>query len=604
MHFCHFCSKFTAFLIAVLFIANSFQSSAFAQDTTPLFRINAGGTLVSDWEQDTDANPSPYLLPGSTSIETIKTTPQVDASVPGDVPLSLFESIRLDADKVLPLMKWDFTLPSSDEVEVRMYFIEMSRCSAGNRVFDISIGTNVYVENMDIFVEAGNQCNTGIMRSYTALPDGNQLTIEFPLDNGKPSSIAAIEILQLSAGTSSSTLSASPLAINFGQVATGQSSSATVTLTNGGSEAININNIQLTGEDASHFSYTPPGNTVIQAGSSTNLSVQFSPQSSAFPTPLPSLAAADFRVNAGGATLSDLNGDWQLDTDASPSPFLAPGTSNIETMTTEPILDASVPVGTPVEMFTSNRIDATKGDPIMSWEFPVTTTGEEYEVRLYFVEMFRCSPNNRVFDVLINGVLVLDDFDIYSEAGGCNIGIMRSHSLILNGEPVSIEFVLANGKPSTVAGIEILGPDAQGTGLNATLLVEHNGANPAIAVALTGEAGGASTGSAPVASFSHSTSDLTVNFTSTSTDADGSIVSWAWNFGDGSTSSTQNPTHNFPGAGAYSVTLTVTDNDGLSDSYTSNITVDVPDGVILVTLPTMQGIAGRRNSCKYHGYLR
>jgi gliding motility-associated-like protein len=41
----------------------------------------------------------------------------------------------------------------------------------------------------------------------------------------------------------------------------------------------------------------------------------------------------------------------------------------------------------------------------------------------------------------------------------------------------------------------------------------------------------------------------------------GVIVSWNWNFGDGSPASTvQNPTHTFPSAGTYNVTLTVTSN--------------------------------------------
>ena len=67
---------------------------------------------------------------------------------------------------------------------------------------------------------------------------------------------------------------------------------------------------------------------------------------------------------------------------------------------------------------------------------------------------------------------------------------------------------------------------------------------------------------APIASFTTSTIDLTTDFTDTSTDSDGSIVSWAWDFGDGASSSAQNPSHLYAAAGDYTVTLTVTDNDG------------------------------------------
>lgn len=40
------------------------------------------------------------------------------------------------------------------------------------------------------------------------------------------------------------------------------------------------------------------------------------------------------------------------------------------------------------------------------------------------------------------------------------------------------------------------------------------------------------------------------------------IVSWLWNFGDSTTSTAQNPTHLYTAKGQYTVTLTVTDDDG------------------------------------------
>lgn len=56
-------------------------------------------------------------------------------------------------------------------------------------------------------------------------------------------------------------------------------------------------------------------------------------------------------------------------------------------------------------------------------------------------------------------------------------------------------------------------------------------------------------------------------FEDRSTDADGRIVSWSWNFGDGVTSSDQNPTHEYAAPGSYIVTLTVTDDSGLTASH-------------------------------------
>jgi PKD repeat protein len=80
----------------------------------------------------------------------------------------------------------------------------------------------------------------------------------------------------------------------------------------------------------------------------------------------------------------------------------------------------------------------------------------------------------------------------------------------------------------------------------------------------------------PTASFTHITAYLTATFTDTSTDSDGTITSWAWDFGDSSNSSAQNPAHSYAAAGTYTVSLTVTDNDGGSDTTSQDITVTEP----------------------------
>lgn len=64
---------------------------------------------------------------------------------------------------------------------------------------------------------------------------------------------------------------------------------------------------------------------------------------------------------------------------------------------------------------------------------------------------------------------------------------------------------------------------------------------------------------------------LKVKFTDTSSDPGGSIVSWDWDFDDGETSDLQNPSHIFDDVGTYRVRLTVTDDDGLTDTYSSII---------------------------------
>ena len=81
----------------------------------------------------------------------------------------------------------------------------------------------------------------------------------------------------------------------------------------------------------------------------------------------------------------------------------------------------------------------------------------------------------------------------------------------------------------------------------------------------------------PVADFSFTTSELTVTFTDQSYDTDGDVVAWEWNFGDGNNSGTQHPTHTYTSAGTYTVSLTVTDNDGATGNTSQLVTVTSDD---------------------------
>jgi PKD repeat protein len=83
----------------------------------------------------------------------------------------------------------------------------------------------------------------------------------------------------------------------------------------------------------------------------------------------------------------------------------------------------------------------------------------------------------------------------------------------------------------------------------------------------------------PTADFTSSCTDLDCSFTDQSSDSDGIIASWSWDFGDGASSSAKNPAHSYAAAGTFDVGLTVSDNDGASDSQSHNVVVTDPSAI-------------------------
>jgi leucyl aminopeptidase len=103
--------------------------------------------------------------------------------------------------------------------------------------------------------------------------------------------------------------------------------------------------------------------------------------------------------------------------------------------------------------------------------------------------------------------------------------------------------------------------------------------------------GGTPTNQPPVANFGYGSNGLTVNFTDNSSDSDGTIASRSWNFGDGGTSTATSPSHTYAADGTYSVTLTVTDNGGASNSKTQGVTVSGGTALILTNGVPVNGLS-------------
>ncbi len=78
-----------------------------------------------------------------------------------------------------------------------------------------------------------------------------------------------------------------------------------------------------------------------------------------------------------------------------------------------------------------------------------------YKVKLYFAETYDAiSPGDRVFNVLIQGRKVLDEFDICKQAGGRNRALVKEFTASVEDDTLLIEFEKIKDSPK-IDGIEI-----------------------------------------------------------------------------------------------------------------------------------------------------
>ena len=109
--------------------------------------------------------------------------------------------------------------------------------------------------------------------------------------------------------------------------------------------------------------------------------------------------------------------------------------------------------------------------------------------------------------------------------------------------------------------------------------------------------------SAPDATIVRPSADVTITtgqsvvFEGTATDPDGDAVTVLWDLGDGSTSTALAPgAHQYPIPGVYNVTLTATDEHGLSDPSPATRTITVTGTPPPVTDGVVAGVADVRGA--------
>ena len=141
-------------------------------------------------------------------------------------------------------------------------------------------------------------------------------------------------------------------------------------------------------------------------------------------------------INSAGPTV----GSYVADED------FAGGTASSTTAT---ISTANVSNPAPAAVYQTQRYGN------FTYTLPGFTAGTSYTVRLHFAEIYWTAAGSRVFDVYINGIEVLTNFDIFAAAGGENIAIVEQFSATANASgQIVIQFTTVKDN-AAVNGIEI-----------------------------------------------------------------------------------------------------------------------------------------------------
>ena len=254
----------------------------------------------------------------------------------------------------------------------------------------------------------------------------------------------------------------------------------------GGNTGIIITGTEITGADAASFSLnTPTDFALLAPGSSMTIEVGYSGTDTdqtatlvisygSGSTATVALTSGDqapatvlYRVNAGGVLVAANDGDpndWAVDQSAvNAGGAAALGVPSTYYNTTAPAQDITFGVaftgtnntGYPDELFATERYSTVPNPDNMQWDFPVENG--DYVVNLLFAEVWTGAQTvgTRVFDVSIEGQLVLQDFD-QTAAYGWNTTGVESFAVSVTDGSLDIDFLEMTQNPN-IKAIEIIG---------------------------------------------------------------------------------------------------------------------------------------------------
>ena len=172
-------------------------------------------------------------------------------------------------------------------------------------------------------------------------------------------------------------------------------------------------------------------------------------------TPVPA-GSSTVRINGGGSAQTVGAGQWQGCSSSSTCQGMVTG-GFAYAQSPAPSISGVVAPANQALYQTEWTGGQSGGIPAggLAFKFSIPVGNGAYRVRLHFAELNKDGAGRRVFDVQLEGTTVLSQFDIWREAGGINIAIVREFPVTINDGTITLDFIrqVENAK---ISAIEIL----------------------------------------------------------------------------------------------------------------------------------------------------
>ncbi|WP_313790931.1 PKD domain-containing protein [Allomuricauda sp. SCSIO 65647] len=483
-------------------------------DNTSISRVNAGGAQVSstdggvDWE-DNSAGGATSGATYSVNTGNVFSTGGAfqynnrDASIPAYIDQTTFDAIfAQERNDEATGSEMEFTFPVTNGNYIVNLFLGNSfsgTSQIGQRVFDIEIEGTIVRNNLDLIEEFGHQV-AGMLSFSAPITDG-VLNLRFLHEVENPL-VNAIEILDAAGQLPFDIVPIADQANYAGQQANltavafgGDEGQPIIYSISGQPDGVNINTSSglISGTITENALIGGPNNdgihqvtvTASRAGSS-NVQTQFTWTITSMTT---------FRINAGGVQVNatDSESDWLEN--ATGGIYNGPGysvntggifNSNLDYANRHSSIPSYIDQATFDALFAQERFDTNGGSDM---DFAIPMLNGNYAVNLYMGNAFSgtSQPGERVYDILLEGGVVRQNFDLIVEFGHQSGGMLSF--------PVSVtDGVLNIGFSNTVQSalvnaIEIIADNSQFPPIIIDPIADQNhqvGENPDLTITASG----------------------------------------------------------------------------------------------------------------------